>query len=70
MAIAKETMTDEQRSSVAFEYLKAFDNGGTTSTGASILALFADDAHVHFPKWALPPGRTRSRGCSATSAGR
>jgi hypothetical protein len=37
-------MTDEQRKSVALEYLKAFDNAGTTSTGASILDLFADDA--------------------------
>ena len=27
MAIAKQTMTDEQRKSVALEYLKAFDNG-------------------------------------------
>jgi hypothetical protein len=26
-------MTDEQRKSVALEYLKAFDNGGVTSTG-------------------------------------
>ena len=28
-----QTMTDEQRKSVALEYLKAFDNGGVTSTG-------------------------------------
>ena len=41
MAIARETMTDEQRKSVALEYLKAFDNGGVTSTGESILDLFA-----------------------------
>ena len=32
MAVAKQVMTDEQRKSVALEYLKAFDNGGTTST--------------------------------------
>jgi hypothetical protein len=56
MAIAKETMTDEQRKSVALEYLKAFDNGGTTSTGRSILDLFADDAQVYFPKWGLATG--------------
>jgi hypothetical protein len=33
MAITMQTMTDEQRKSVALEYLKAFDNGGVTSTG-------------------------------------
>ncbi len=43
MAVARETMTDEQRKSVALEYLKAFDNGGVTSTGDSILSLFAAD---------------------------
>src|SRR4051812_38610333 len=57
MALAKETMTDEQRKSVALEYLKAFDNGGVTSTGDSILDLFADDAQVHFPKWGLANGK-------------
>ena len=53
MAITKQTMTDEQRKSVALEYLKAFDNKGVTSSGASILDLFADDAQVFFPKWGL-----------------
>lgn len=43
-------MTDEQRKSVALEYLKAFDNKGVTSSGGSILDLFADDAQVFFPK--------------------
>jgi ketosteroid isomerase-like protein len=57
MAIATQTMTDEQRKSVAVEYLKAFDNGGTTSTGASILDLFAEDAQVYFPKWGLANGK-------------
>ena len=57
MAIATQTMTDEQRKSVAIEYLKAFDNGGTTSTGGSILDLFADDAQVYFPKWGLASGK-------------
>jgi len=51
-------MTDEQRKSVALEYLKAFDNGGTTSDGSSILDLFADDAQVCFPKWGLANGKT------------
>ena len=57
MAVAQQTMTDEQRKSVALEYLKAFDNGGVTSTGASILDLFADDALVFFPKGGLANGR-------------
>jgi len=56
MALARETMTDEQRKSVALEYLKAFDNGGVTSEGGSILDLFASDAQVYFPKWGLATG--------------
>src|SRR3954449_5900690 len=52
-----QAMTDEQRKSVALEYLKAFDNAGTTSTGGSILDLFADDAQVMFPKWGLATGK-------------
>ncbi|MDJ1130969.1 nuclear transport factor 2 family protein [Streptomyces iconiensis] len=52
-------MTDEQRKSVALEYLKAFDNGGTTSTGAPILDLFAEDAQVYFPKWGLAEGSSQ-----------
>ena len=57
MAISKLAMTDEQRKSVALEYLKAFDHGGITSTGGSILDLFADDAQVFFPKWGLATGK-------------
>jgi hypothetical protein len=57
MAITKQTMTDEQRKSLALEYLKAFDNKGVTSSGASILDLFADDAQVFFPKWGLATGK-------------
>ena len=57
MAIAEQTMTDEQRKSVALEYLKAFDNAGVTSTGGSILDLFADDAQVFFPKWGVATGK-------------
>src|SRR5215467_8964830 len=57
VAVARQTMTDEQRKSVALEYLKAFDNGGTTSTGGSILDLFADEAQVAFPKWGLASGK-------------
>jgi len=57
MAITRGTMTDEQRKSVALEYLKAFDNAGKTSSGGSILDLFADDAQVFFPKWGLATGK-------------
>ena len=57
MALTTQTMTDEQRKSVALEYLKAFDNGGVTTTGGSILDLFADDAQVYFPKWGLATGK-------------
>ena len=46
VAVASQTMTDEQRKSVALEYLKAFDNGGTTSNGGSILDLFSEPAHA------------------------
>src|SRR5215467_5093211 len=57
MALIRQTMTDEQRKSVALEYLKAFDNGGVTSSGGSILDLFASDAQVYFPKWGLATGK-------------
>lgn len=57
MAVSTKLMTDEQRKSVALEYLKAFDNGGVTSTGGSILDLFAEDAQVMFPKWGIATGR-------------
>jgi ketosteroid isomerase-like protein len=57
MTLTMGTMTDEQRKSVILEYLKAFDNGGVTSTGDGILDLFADDAQVYFPKWGLATGK-------------
>ena len=57
MAVSRLTMTDEQRKSIAIEYLKAFDNKGVTSSGGSILDLFADDAQVFFPKWGLATGK-------------
>jgi hypothetical protein len=40
MAVSRQTMTDEQRKSVAVEYLKAFDNGGVTSTGGEMPRRF------------------------------
>lgn len=57
MAVGRHTMTDEQRKSVALEYLKGFDNGGVTSDGSPILDLFDDDAQVYFPKWGLATGK-------------
>ena len=57
MAVTTQIMTDEQRKSVALEYLKAFDHGGVTSTGGSILDLFAEDAQVYFPKWGIADGK-------------
>lgn len=54
MALTTQAMTDEQRKPVAIEYLKAFDRGGETSTGGSILDLFADDAQVYFPIYLDP----------------
>src|SRR5271166_5232498 len=57
MALTMQTITDEQRKSVALEYLKAFDNGGVTFTGGSIMDLFAEDAQVYFPKWGLATGK-------------
>lgn len=59
MALTRQVMTDEQRKSVAIEYLKAFDNGGVTSTGDPILDLFADDAQVYFPKWGIATGKAQ-----------
>jgi len=50
LAVTKHTMTDAQRKSVALEHLKAFDIKGVTSSGASILDLFAEDAQVFSPK--------------------
>ena len=57
MAITRGTMTDEQRKSIAIEYLKAFDKAGVTSTGGSMLDLFAEDGQVYFPKWGLATGK-------------
>lgn len=51
MAVSTLTMTDEQRKSVALEYLKRLDRG------ENIFDLFADDAQVYFPKWGLANGR-------------
>jgi hypothetical protein len=49
-------MTDEQRKSVALEYLKSLDRG-STSDERPFLELFAEDAVVYFPKWGVAHGR-------------
>ena len=67
MGLARQTMTDEQRKSVAIEYLKAFDNGGVTSSGGSILELFSFRADSRrFAGWAdagSPSRFTHSHRC-------
>ena len=57
MSLDRSVMTDEQRKSVALEYLSAFDHGGVTSSGGSILDLFDDHAVVYFPKWGIANGK-------------
>jgi hypothetical protein len=52
-------MTDEQRKSVALEYLKALDAGGVTPSGKSIFDLFSPHAEVYFPKWGVAHGRAQ-----------
>jgi hypothetical protein len=51
------TPADEQRKALALAFLQAFEDGGTTSSGGSVLDLFADDAQVCFPKWGAAHGR-------------
>lgn len=50
MAITQQTMSEEQRKSVALEYLKRLDRG------EAFFDLFADDAQLYFPKWGLANG--------------
>lgn len=57
MALTRQTMTDEQRKSVALEYFKALDSGGVTATGESMFDLFAADAQAYFPKWGVATGK-------------
>lgn len=67
MTVSTQTMTDEQRKSVAIEYLKAFDNGGERPTDGNILDLFAEDAQVYFPKWGLANGKRSPVGYALTT---
>jgi len=57
MAISTRTMTTEQMKSVVIEYFKRFDRGG------DVLALFADDADVYFPKWGVARGKDEIARC-------
>lgn len=50
MAVTTGTMTDEQRKSVALEYLKRLDRG------EDFFDLFAADAQLYFPKCPLANG--------------
>ncbi|MGI6798019.1 nuclear transport factor 2 family protein [Gordonia sihwensis] len=50
MTITTGTMTDEQRKSVALEFLKRVDTGG------DVIELFADDALFCFPKYGMVRG--------------
>jgi hypothetical protein len=45
------TMTDEQRKTIALEYLRRLDRG------ESFFDLFDDHAEVYFPKWGIATGR-------------
>jgi len=51
MAITQQTMSEEQRKSVALEYLKRLDRG------ENFFDLFSDDAQVFYPKWGLANGK-------------
>lgn len=57
MAITRQSMSDEQRKSVALEYFKSMDQGGVTSDGQSMFTLFDERAQAYFPKWGLANGR-------------
>jgi hypothetical protein len=50
MTVTQQTMTEEQRKSVALEYLKRLDQG------KDFFDLFSEDAQVYFPKWGLANG--------------
>lgn len=49
------TMTDEQRKTIALEYLKRLDRGG------DVFDLFDEHAEVYFPKWGVAVGKDRIR---------
>lgn len=62
MAVTTQTMTDEQRKSVALEYLKRLDRGD------DIFDLFAEDVQFYFPKYGLVDGVHAVRQVFASTA--
>ena len=69
MALTTQTMTDEQRKSVALEFLKAIDNRDESSSGEPPLDLFADDAQMYFPKWGVANGKQEIKQLFVDAAG-
>ena len=67
MSVSRETMTDEQRKSVALEYLKAFDQCRRHVERRFILDLFAEHTQVFFPNGAGRRARIRSGDSSPIS---
>ena len=59
--MSSSSMTDEDRRSVALEYLKAFDNAGVTASGGSILDLFGGRCAGLFPKMGRRHGEGSDR---------
>jgi ketosteroid isomerase-like protein len=53
MTLTTQSMTREQRKSIAVEYFKRLDNGG------DVVGLFAETADVHFPKWGIARGKAQ-----------
>ena len=68
MEVTTETMTDEQRKSVALEYLKAFDNGGVPVPAAASSTCSPTTPRSTSRSGVSPTARRRSASCSATSA--
>ena len=60
MAVTTAQMTDEQRRSVALEYLKAFDAGGVTSSFIYLDPDYAGLDTDRYP-WLSEGGRDPSR---------
>src|SRR6266540_2757037 len=71
MALTKLTMTDEQRKSVALEYLKAFDNGGVTSSsarGPATGSIRMDRGGPGYPSGRRDVGATSLRSATGSSS--
>ena len=62
MTVTRQSMSDEQRKSVALEYFKFMDNGAVAADGHSMFTSFDERAQAYFPKWGLA---RRSAGVSS-----